>query len=711
MRTAIPRRAGLGAALLAVTALAAPVPSTGTAAAAPLPAAGTAAATPLPAAGTAAAAPRPAAEAAAAAAGPVTVSVNARAGLATVPATAIGANDAIWDAQLGTDAVADLLGDAGVRMLRYPGGSYADIYHWQTHTAPGGYVAPGTDFDTFMASARRTGAEPMIIANYGTGSATEAADWVRYANVTKGYRARYWTIGNENYGNGHYGSDWEADDHADKSPAGYAAEVVAYADAMKAVDPTIKVGAVLTTPANWPDGLVAGGDAATWNQTVLSIAGPHIDFVDVHWYPGGATAAEALAKTQYLDDTVHLLRQQIKQYAGAGSDRIGISLTETNVGVGQNTQPGALFLADAYSSLLAAGVFTVQWWNVHNGIGTPSTVAGQPDYNDFGLLSSGTCTADGTVCEPALNTPFAPYHALALTSKFARPGDQMVRAGTDDPLVTAHASRRPNGDLAVLMINKDPDHERTVTMDYRGYTPTSAAPDVLTFGNGDTTVHPGSATVLPPYSITLLTLHPDMPAVAGPGAPRLGAVTDRTATFEFPVPPPTGVPPAKYVLYRQNGPTSELWGETSGTSLTVRNLEPGRRYTVNLLGRDKAGRLSWSSAPLTFTTGAPATSTCAVKLTDQNDWGNGYVGAIDITNTGTAPLTGWTLAFTWPTSWQSVSSGWNATWTQTGTTVRVTGDGTLAAGGTIQAGFVGAYSGPNILPTAFTLNGTVCAAG
>ena len=60
-----------------------------------------------------------------------------------MPDTALGVNDAIWDAELGTTAVSDLLKDAGVQMLRYPGGSYADIYHWRDHTAPGGYVAPG----------------------------------------------------------------------------------------------------------------------------------------------------------------------------------------------------------------------------------------------------------------------------------------------------------------------------------------------------------------------------------------------------------------------------------------------------------------------------------------------------------------------------------------------------------------------------------------
>ncbi|MFB9699051.1 cellulose binding domain-containing protein [Amorphoplanes digitatis] len=658
----------------------------------------------------------PSAQAALAAAD-TAVDVDVRAGLATVPGTALGLNHAIWDAELGTTAVSGLLKDAGVEMLRYPGGSYADIYHWRDHTAPGGYVAPNTDFDTFMAGAKRTGAQPMIIANYGTGTAQEAADWVRYANVTKGYGATYWTIGNENYGNGHYGAAWEADDHADKSPKEYAANVVAYAAAMKAVDPSIKVGAVLTMPGNWPDGIVGTGDQGTWNAEVLTRAGASIDFVDVHWYPGGGTAAESLTRTEHIEDAVYLLRGQLARYAGANAGRIGISMTETNVGVGQNTQPGALFLADVYSGLLEQGVFTVQWWNTHNGIGTVSTVAGQRDYGDFGLLSSGGCTSDGSVCEPPMNTPFAPYHALKLMGSFARAGDQLVRAGANNPLVSAHASRRPNGDLGVLLVNKDPDNAHTVDLRYHGWTPAGAVPTVSTYTNGAAAVQTapaGTATgqTLPAYSLTLLTLRPANTGGAAPkapGRPAAGTVTDRTATISWPAAQAGGRPIAKYELYRQNGGAAEQLGETTGTSFTVQNLEPGRRYTVNVLARDTAGGTSWSSLPLTFTTTGPAAAGCTVRLTDTNDWGNGFVGQIDITNNSAAPVGGWTLAFTWPTKWQSVSSGWSATWEQTGTKVRVTSDGVLAAGGgTTTVGFVGAYSGPNVLPGVFTLNGTVC---
>lgn len=654
---------------------------------------------------------------------PVAVTINTRAGLATMPATGLGANHAIWDANLGTPETTDLLKAAGVRMVRYPGGSYGDIYHWQDHTAPGGYVAPNTDFDTFIAGARRTGAEPMVIANYGTGTPEEAAAWVRQANITKGYGVRYWSIGNENYGNGHYGANWEADNHADKSPTGYANLVVAYADAMKEIDPSIKIGAVLTMPANWPDGLTGGGDTDTWNNTVLTIAGTKIDYVDVHWYPSGNTTAEALAKPAQLTDAVYLLREKIARYAGPDSSRIGIALTEFNIGVGKNTQPGALFLAESYATLLAQGVFTVQWWNVHNGIGTASTVGGQLDYDDFGLLSSGNCLADGVTCEPPLNTPFAPYYSLSLVNAFVRPGDQFVRAATNQPLVSAHAARRPNGDLAVLLINNDPGNSFDVSIDYAGFTPAGGAPLAYAYTNGASSVssgQSGSATsrTLPPYSLTALVVKPSRTPVAGqpgtPGQPTVSAVTDRAATISWPAASAGSAPIAKYEVYRQFGAVSEQLGETPSTSFAVGNLQPGTRYTVNVLTRDTAGNVSWSSPPLEFMTGSPATSTCAVKFTDANDWGNGYVASIDITNNGPNPIDGWTLDFTWPTPWQQLSGGWNGNWAQTGTAVRVTNadfNRSLAAGGgSANIGFVAGYNGPNILPVAFRLNGTLCTA-
>jgi hypothetical protein len=639
------------------------------------------------------------------------VTVNTHAGLGTVGDAAIGVNHAVWDTTLGTDAVADLLKGAGVQIMRYPGGSYSDIYHWSDNTAPGGYVAPNTDFDHFMSGVKRAGAQAMVIANYGTGSAQEAADWVRYANVTKGYGVKYWEIGNELYGNGHYGANWEADNHADKSPAGYATVVKDYAQAMKAVDPTVKIGVVLTTPGNWPDGLVAGGDAGTWNQVVLSIAGPYVDFAILHWYPGGSNGPDALAKSNQVVDATWMAHQQIAKYAGRN---LPIALTEMNTGYGQNTQPGALFAADMYTSLLENGVFTVDWWNVHNGIGTVSTVAGQTDYNDFGMLSSASCTSDGTTCEPALNTPFAPYHALELMSSFVRPGDQLIRAASTDPMVKVHAARHTNGDLAVLLLNEDPAAAHSVALSYAGYSAAASA-QVLTYNNGaasiTTTTGPATSASLPAYSLTALILHPTSPITGAPAAvaqPAVSGVTDRDATISWT--PVTGSN-IKYEIHRQYGTNDDQWGETTGTSFTVHNLLPGTRYTANVITRDGSGKVSWASPPITFQTGTPSTSDCAVTFTNTTDWGNGYVASIDITNTSAWPVASWNLAFSWSTGWQQMQGGWNGNWATTGSGVTVSNvdwNGNLAPGATANVGFVGAYQGPNVAPVLFTLNGKLC---
>ncbi|MET9444308.1 cellulose binding domain-containing protein [Streptomyces sp. NPDC006610] len=658
----------------------------------------------------------------------VAVRINTQAALGRMTDVARGVNAAIWDSHMNDPEVADLMKAADVGAMRYPGGSYADIYHWETHTAPGGYVAPGTGFDAFMGTVRATGAQPILIANYGSGTPEEAAGWVRYANVTKDYDAKYWEIGNEIYGNGHYGSGWEHDEHPDKSPKEYARQVRAYAEAMKAVDPTIKIGAVLTTPGHWPDGVVGAGDPGDWNHTVLSQVTDVIDFVSVHWYAGGAdtTAEAAMNRLTRLPGELREVRNQLDRYAGADSPRIGIALTEINTNTGGamlTARPNGLFAADAFMTALENGVFTVEWWDTHNGPGRITTVDGETDYGDMGMLSSGGCTGD--VCEPAPNTPFHPYYGMKMTSELGGAGDTLVAAASSAQDVSAHAVHRRDGRLSVLLINKDQDAARTVDLDYAGFTPSAAAPEVSRYARGDsdiTDVAAGPAAAsqvtVPPYGMLAVTLTPKAgtgPAASAagtPGTPRLESVTDTTARLSW-----QGAPgAARYLVQARDGAHTRLIGEATGTSVTLRNLPPGSSHTVNVLAADASGRLSAPSDPLTFTTGTPGEASCAVTYHRDTSWGNGFVATVTVRNLSDTPITGWTVDWDWPTDRQSVSNGWNATFQQTGRHVRVTapdGAGALAAGGTSSAsfGFVGANDGPNPDPTVFRLNGAVCSAG
>ncbi|MGD9730371.1 MAG: hypothetical protein AB7V39_28910, partial [Nitrospiraceae bacterium] len=131
------------------------------------------------------------------------------------------------------------LKEMGVGSLRFPGGEDSDGYLWSVppftesvptlaRTGRGEWPANDVrftfpdrrtlrdtlDFDEFMAIANELGAEPVLVVCYDSmykpaedgGTAPDkarllktAVEWVRYANITKGYGVKYWEIGNESY--------------------------------------------------------------------------------------------------------------------------------------------------------------------------------------------------------------------------------------------------------------------------------------------------------------------------------------------------------------------------------------------------------------------------------------------------------------------------------------------------------------------------------
>jgi cellulase/cellobiase CelA1 len=189
-------------------------------------------------------------------------------------------------------------------------------------------------------------------------------------------------------------------------------------------------------------------------------------------------------------------------------------------------------------------------------------------------------------------------------------------------------------------------------------------------------------------------------------------VTDTQATVSWT--PSSGGQVTRYGVYRQFGTDSELLGDSTSGSFTVNNLTPGTTYTVNVLATDQKGYPSPPSVPVTFTTGSPASSSCAVSYDVTQGWSSGFVASISITDTGASPVNGWTLAFKFPADTESVSSSnWNANWTENGTNVQATSldwDGYLApnAGNSVSIGFVANQTGAYPSPASVTLNGAVC---
>ncbi|MFJ6212498.1 glycoside hydrolase family 48 protein [Streptomyces sp. NPDC092296] len=111
----------------------------------------------------------------------------------------------------------------------------------------------------------------------------------------------------------------------------------------------------------------------------------------------------------------------------------------------------------------------------------------------------------------------------------------------------------------------------------------------------------------------------------------------------------------------------------------------------------------------TATPAAAAGVQCSVDYST-NDWGSGFTANLTITNRGTAAINGWTLGYSW-TGNQTLQSGWNGVWTQSGKAVTVKDAGwnaNIPAGGNTTTSANFNYSGTNAKPTSFTINGTAC---
>jgi lysophospholipase L1-like esterase len=107
-----------------------------------------------------------------------------------------------------------------------------------------------------------------------------------------------------------------------------------------------------------------------------------------------------------------------------------------------------------------------------------------------------------------------------------------------------------------------------------------------------------------------------------------------------------------------------------------------------------------TTTPTTAPTTAPPAGGCAATYKIVSQWSGGFQGEVTVGNASSAASAGWTATFTYANG-QAVSQAWNATVTQSGTTVtarNVDWNGRLAAGGTATFGFLASSTGTNTAP-------------
>ena len=204
-------------------------------------------------------------------------------------------------------------------------------------------------------------------------------------------------------------------------------------------------------------------------------------------------------------------------------------------------------------------------------------------------------------------------------------------------------------------------------------------------------------------------------AAAGTGAPtnlNANAVSSSQIGLTWTA---SGTSGATYSVYSgtASGSTNTLLASgISGTTYQATGLKASTTYyfVVKAVANSSTSGAS-NQASATTKAGASGSGSCHISYVDQNDWGVGFTGNISITNTSSTPVTAWTLTWTYAGT-QQLNQSWNGNYTQSGKNVAITNaswNGSIPAGTTLSGiGFNANYSGTNVSPTAFYLNGVLC---
>ena len=188
--------------------------------------------------------------------------------------------------------VIEALKGIDVPVLRWPGGCFADTYHWRDGVGPKaqrktivntnwGGVTENNAFGTheFLEVCRQLGCDPYISGNVGSGTVQEFSDWVEYCNMPgvspmadlrrqnggdAPFNVQYWGVGNENWGCG-----------GNMRPEHYADLCRQYATFLRSYDNDAPLYKIACGPSN---------DDYRWTRVVAEQAGRYIDALSLHYY-------------------------------------------------------------------------------------------------------------------------------------------------------------------------------------------------------------------------------------------------------------------------------------------------------------------------------------------------------------------------------------------------------------------------------------------
>lgn len=400
------------------------------------------------------------------------------------------------DRGIRTDVV-EALRELDIPVLRWPGGCFADEYHWMDGIGPKderppmvnthwGMVTENNHFGTheFLLLCEMLDCEPYICGNVGSGTVLEMQQWVEY--VTFGgdspmadlrrsngreepWKATYWGVGNESWGCG-----------GNMKPEYYADLYLRFQTYIR------------NFSGNRVYKIACGsyGKRFDWTEVLMRKAGGHMNGLSLHYYCG--TGEESRSATEFGEvDWFHQLRRALEMdeiLAEHSSimdkydpeKRVGIILDEWGAwhAVEPGTNPSFLFQQNSLRDALVAGL-TLNIVNQHCERVQMANIAQTVNVLQAMILTDG---------EKMLRTPT--YHVFEMykvhQDATLLPTELICADYTFEdgsiPALNASASKNQDGTVHLTVCNADPDREHSLRCVVEGMEASAVSARVLTAG-------------------------------------------------------------------------------------------------------------------------------------------------------------------------------------------------------------------------------------
>lgn len=385
-----------------------------------------------------------------------------------------------------------------VPVLRWPGGCFADEYHWRDGIGPReqrpcminthwGGVVENNHFGTheFLDLCEQIGAEPYVCGNVGSGSVQEMMEWVEYmtsdadspmANLRrangrdKPWRVKYFGVGNESWG------------------CGGSMRPEYYADLYRRYNTFVK-----NYSGNHVFRIACGANVAdyNWTEVLMRQAGRHMDGLSLHYYTiptgnwgdkGSATEFDeslwhsTLRRTLTMDELIRRHGEIMDKHDP--KKRVGMIVDEwgTWYNVEPGTNPGFLFQQNSLRDALVAAL------NFHIFHRYADRVTMANIAQTVNVLQAMILTKE----EQMLRTPT--FHVFEMFKVHQDATHLPVELTTPDyvfdgakiPAVSASATRNADGVVHLSLVNTDPHQPITISCRLEGLAPRSVSGRILT---------------------------------------------------------------------------------------------------------------------------------------------------------------------------------------------------------------------------------------